>query len=272
MRDATWHPLSQGTDLLQRWKRARRVRLAHDLFDLRINSETIRPAWDAMWAAKDHRFLVTTIHPKRLRTWASRNASARRFGWIDFDRQPTMHPGDVIHMDELYYRGRCGWVDYGGDRNNGYGCAHPENEENGECHTFACPIAYSAGLCANCDAHEDDCTCGDFYEDEDLMELHSRPRRAVAGNVWIGTRVSTRDEAAARIPDLMRTKGAVRYVESVPGLDLREWIRKGAELSTDRGSSHSVNWSISWVVINGVWTPTTTMDTHGRRHLPRLAS
>ena len=47
---------------------------------------------------------------------------------------------------------------------------------------------------------EEDCTCDEYREDEDLMELHSRPRYATAGNVWIDGEW-TEDRLVVRIVD-----------------------------------------------------------------------
>jgi len=267
MRDAVWNPIGEGIAPLASWKRPRRVRLAHDLFDKNVNDETIVAAWDAMWAAPKHRFLVVTDDTLRLRDWTWENACQRHFNWSGRDHMPTLDPGDHVYMDELYYRGRCGWVNDGIDDNNGYGCAHPENESDGECHTYECPIAYSAGLCENCENAEDDCTCENYSENHELMELWRRPRYAVAGNVWIGTRVNSLDEAEERLPKFQQAKGAVRFVECAPGVDIGPWVRRGADVT---GSSHGdEDWSIGWVVTNGVWSPTDGMVSRRmRRKLP----
>jgi hypothetical protein len=46
----------------------------------------------------------------------------------------------LIAIDDLARK--CGYT-CDSENNNGYGCNHPESEE-GECHTFSCPIAVEA--------------------------------------------------------------------------------------------------------------------------------
>lgn len=56
---------------------------------------------------------------------------------------------DVIHLDGLVQE--CGWFVWDARTNNGYGCAHPKQEERdletgeGRCFDFSCPVACCLG-------------------------------------------------------------------------------------------------------------------------------
>jgi hypothetical protein len=113
-----------------------------------------------------------------------------------------MAPGDCYHWETMYYRNQCGW------NGSGYACRHPQGGKGAEdsCDSCNCPIACSVS---------DRKTLrkigvGDQYEydDEgytedttDWMELHSRPRDAMAANVWLGFQASNQEEfeIAARV-------------------------------------------------------------------------
>jgi len=66
------------------------------------------------------------------------------------------------------------------DDNNGYGCSHPDSEE-GECHTYSCPIATDASYNDMLEldpelAKEYECQLGDPEEeglDSEWMVQHS---------------------------------------------------------------------------------------------------
>ena len=47
---------------------------------------------------------------------------------------------ELITIDDLMRK--CGYA-CDCDENNGYGCNHPDSEEN-QCHTYSCPIATDA--------------------------------------------------------------------------------------------------------------------------------
>lgn len=62
-------------------------------------------------------------------------------------------------------------------------------------------------------------------------------------NLWIGTSCENQPAANARIPDLLATPAAVRFVSCEPMLgpiDLQQWLKIGDEYST-----------INWVIVGG---------------------
>lgn len=251
-----WNPLA--TPEPPQTEAAHRVTVAADLFARSVKSETIRAVWDAMWQTPQHTFVVWASDVERARTWTERNACVRHFNWVHGGAQPPMKPGEIIHMDTLYGRGRCGWDNNGVQQNNGYGCSHPENNEDGSCFTFACPIAYSAGICQNCEKPEDDCTCDDYSENVDRLVLWRRPRYALARNVILGARIVHQGEAEGVLLALSGACAMERAVELSPGVDASVWIaerhaRYARELKTSN-VYHDAR--ILWEVREGMWRRT----------------
>lgn len=200
-----------------------------DLFHESVPDEFITKVWDVMWACPQHTFQILTKRPDRMKKWVSENAYMMDFGWTEEERQPMVY-GLETHIDTLFGRNRCGWANSETDENNGYGCDHPKQEDvkngQGRCFSVSCPIAFET-------------------EDEsEEMKLHSRPRYAFAQNVWLGTSVENQQVANERIPLLLETPAAVRFLscepllgpvnlsmrtdcfEMVPGID---WIITGGE-------------------------------------------
>ncbi len=251
-----WNPLAQSEP--PQTEAAHRVTVTADLFARSVKSETIRAVWDAMWATPQHTFVVWASDVNRAAKWTERNACNRHFNWAHCGAQPPMVPGEIIYMDTLYGRGLCGWDNNGVEQNNGYGCSHPENNEDGSCFGFACPIAYSAGLCSNCTKPEDDCTCKRYHENEELLVLWRRPRYALARNVILGARITHQGEAEDILFALSQACAMERVVELSPGVDASTWIderhaRYARELKTSN-VYHDAR--IMWEVRDGVWRRT----------------
>lgn len=126
--------------------------------------------------------------------WLEENAYLRHFGWGDPSEYPPMRYGDLMHLDELYYRDRCGYA--GRD----FTCTHPEEGEEDEkgrrlCFATDCPLAYRAG-CTDFKERDPDLykeyNCG-YSEEEDeeiddtseWMILIRRPREAYVENITV---------------------------------------------------------------------------------------
>lgn len=252
---ARWSPLARGNaSALRAIADGAVVRVADDLFASSVRDATRSRAWDAMWSRPKVNFLVETRRLRALCDWTREHASVRSFGWAD-SMSPMEH-GEIIDMDTLFYRNRCGWADGKAEVNNGYGCAHPrasKSDEPGACFSWTCPIAYETPVCMECGEGEDECACEGGYqssEENPRMELHERPRDAMAGNVWLGTTLRHGDDAEDLV-HLLRLSSA-----------WRRFLRLPAAAPTPRGlrGSHEP-WDIHWTVRRGVWTAT-------RRRLP----
>lgn len=259
-----WNPLV--TPEPPKIETAHRVIVTADLFARAMKSEVIRAVWDAMWQTPQHTFVVWASDVNRALKWTERNACVRHFNWVHDGAQSPMKPGEIIHMDTLYGRGRCGWTNNGVEHNNGYGCAHPENSEDGSCFTFACPIAYSAGLCQNCEKSEDDCTCDDYDENVDRLVLWRRPRYALARNVILGARVARQGEAEDILHALSQACAMERAVELAEGVDVSAFVaEKHAQYERDLRGNVYHDGRILWTVRGGVWERT---DSQKKRRLP----
>lgn len=190
-----------------------------DMFGEKVEPAWVRQVWDVMWKASQHTFIILTKRPDRMQTWAQENASMRHFGWGDETKHSPMKPGDLIPMDELYHRARCGWANGQED----YVCDHPDKArptDEETCFDYDCPIAYPA---AREDIEERDPNMfADNYapypdsEPTDWVVLHSRPRYAFASNVWLGVSVTNQQDADERIPWLLKTPAAVRFISYEP--------------------------------------------------------
>lgn len=193
-----------------KWRKPRQVGVSFmgDLFHDDVPDEFIDRVFDVMWHAHRHTFVVLTKRYDRLVNYVLAGASRRAFGWTELDRWP-MAPGDYEHIDTLYYRNQCGYVDDGDDEDGGtksWACKHPENEECGQpesCGERCCPIADCADTREDLEALEvaDDYTFvkdadGSEYTDDHVewVRLHGRPRHAMCSNVWLGFSASTQRE------------------------------------------------------------------------------
>lgn len=197
-----------------KWKKSRKifVNSMSDLFHESVPDEFIAKVWDVMWACPQHTFQILTKRPERMMKWVSENAFMMDFGWTEDERKP-MVCGLETHIDTLFGRNRCGWANSDTEKNNGYGCDHPEQEDvedgQGRCFSFTCPIA---------------CETEDESEE---MKLHSRPRYAFAKNVWLGTSVENQ-KTKYRMDILREVPAAVRFISGEPLLeDLGELNLKG---------------------------------------------
>lgn len=142
-------------------------------------------------------YVIQPVDVETAKKWLRKNASMRHFGWGP-DPRPPMGCGDLMSMDTLYYRDRCGWVaDCEEGDNNGYLCDYPPDEQSETCsqtgkrlcHTWQCPVAYEAdredirrkdpGLWkSDYKPHPDE-------QPTDWMVLCARPRYAYVVNVTV---------------------------------------------------------------------------------------
>lgn len=256
---ARWNPLASGARrALQSVKDGSVVRVVADLFAPGVGHARVSRAWNAMWARPEVTFLVETRRVRPLFRWTLDHASRRSFGWGD--NLPPMRCGELVDLDTLFYRNRCGWKDSDTDINNGYGCAHPrakKSDEPGACFAWTCPIAYKNLACEQCGEGEDDCACADGYhydEGNPDMELHERPRDAMAANVWVGTSIRPGDrDAADRVHMLAMARAWRRFVRLVGGAPMPPGH------ATRDGDEHDVHWTVR----RGVWA-----ETPPKRRLP----
>ncbi|KKL86170.1 hypothetical protein LCGC14_1947440, partial [marine sediment metagenome] len=189
------------------WRKPHRIFVCSmsDLFHEDVPEAFIAKAWDVMWATPWHTYQILTKRIERLRKFA------RKYAYLRHDGGACMKPGDFLGADQLE-AGDCGW---GKD----WQCSHPDNI--GDCNTYTeCPIAYEV-------RHRDDLAeigVADDYEYDDdgvtddntnWMELHTRPREAMARNVWLGVTVENKDYTD-RIDYLRRTPAAVKFLSLEP--------------------------------------------------------
>lgn len=171
------------------WKQPRRifVNSMSDLFHESVPFEWIDRIFEVMWLTPHHTYQVLTKRVDRMVDYVQSRSSRRHFGWIERDRTP-LHPGEVIHFDDIRMRNMCGHV---GDE---YACKHPHHKSVPDsCDPRDCPIAdrlcdrdaliKKVGLVEGRDFTAD----GEGYvDDSEWMELRVRPLHAAPGNVWLG--------------------------------------------------------------------------------------
>lgn len=160
---------------------------------LKLDDARLAKIWDRMWSASETHFIVLVDDPTSLIEFVSRHAYRLAFGWTDVDRKPHS-PGDVVHIDDFYYRNQCGF------QKDDWLCGH-QNSEDGGCSYSTCPLAHglydlvqleAIGLSRDQFHIEDGGTEEEFVYDSDWMKLHSRPARAQARNVILGFRAPNR--------------------------------------------------------------------------------
>lgn len=172
----------------------------NDLFHPDVPDDFIDQAFDIMWLAKWHTFLVLTKRPDRMAEYVRKRASARHFGWTDLDRS-AFYPGDYLSYEDTYYRNQCGYV---GDGE--WACDHPDNAErgvDGSCHEYDCPIADSANSREElaeigvADEYEYD---GEGYTEDPSgwIKLYRRPLHAWPSNVCLGFSAENQKALAQR--------------------------------------------------------------------------
>jgi protein gp37 len=79
---------------------------------------------------------------------------------------------------------------------------------------------------------------------------------ARSGNVWLGVSVENQEAAADRIPELLVTPAAVRWVSYEPALGPVDWATFLSPMYTDDGGTRRVDW-----LVCGAETG------HGARHM-----
>lgn len=156
--------------------------------------------FDEAFTHPHRRYEVVAVDPFIAYEWVRENASMRHFGWGS-DEKSHMRMGDLIHMDTLYYRERCGWVTDCGElnavSNNGYLCDFPPDANSETCQytgkrlcmPYQCPVAYEADR-EDIRRKDHDLWRTDYkpYPDEqptDWMVLYARPRYAAVANVHV---------------------------------------------------------------------------------------
>ncbi|WP_420406945.1 DUF5131 family protein [Hoeflea sp.] len=75
-------------------------------------------------------------------------------------------------------------------------------------------------------------------------------------NVWLGVSAEDQTRADERIPDLLATPAAIRFVSAEPLLgqmDLRRWLPAtgGASLASSRSTSASATPCLDWIIVGG---------------------
>jgi hypothetical protein len=159
------------------------------------------------------KYVVQPTDTREASEWLKENTWMTNFTWCagakSFEQRlqevGTLRRKQLIHLDELYYRNRCGWA--AGD----YHCDHPDRENSeccsGEdceeceghidaegygkrlCYAFNCPIAASADR-EDIRKLDPDLWRSDYkdYPDEephDWMVLYARPHYAYVQNVEV---------------------------------------------------------------------------------------
>lgn len=207
-----WSPSVTDRDSLElpgQPKEPHHILVGRDLFHESVPDEFLGRVFDAMWLCSQHTFWVLSPNVERMVEYT--RYQHRSFGWTDLGRRP-MKPGDYHHIETLYCRNECGYRHDGKDKDGerlDWACEHPGNDErleNCSCHRHSCPIAGCADSQYQLEAidviddydefyradsgelvgENDEQRSDDYVEDTGWMELHSRPRNAMCGNVWLG--------------------------------------------------------------------------------------
>lgn len=170
--------------------------------------EAAKALYDEAWAHPRRKYTIIPADPEVAWHWIFNNASMLNFGWptssnfdVHLKELGPMQPGDLISLDTMYYRNRCGWVysDNEADtEDEEYVCYHPdtenseENTESGKrrkCFSWNCPLAHEADR-EDIRKRDPEFYKSDFkpYPDEqphDWMILHKRPRYAYVPNITV---------------------------------------------------------------------------------------
>lgn len=159
------------------------VRLSDDLFSRQKKEQNV--LFDEIFQRPETTFWLVVEDAELLR----KEAPLRRaFGWTDLCREP-FRKGDFIHIDDMYYRNQCGYA-YGDYQ---CGCPLRDNCSEALCFAHDCPIAGNAdsyeqlskiGLADQYTWTEED--GGRYTDDSEWIELHTRPRHAMLGNLQLG--------------------------------------------------------------------------------------
>jgi hypothetical protein len=163
------------------------------------------------------KYVVHPVDKEVAAEWLKENTYMTNFTWCagakSFEKRlaeaGSLRCGELIHLDTLYYRDRCGWqagnwhCDYPYEKEDAEECEEDDCEEceelgkdeQGEqlhkrlCFSFNCPIAYEADR-DDIKKLDPGLYKSDYkpYPDEtpqDWMVLHSRPRYAYVPNVRV---------------------------------------------------------------------------------------
>lgn len=180
------------------------------------NTQAVEDLFNEAFQHPRRTYVVQPVDVDIATEWLKKNTNMVNFVWCagvkSFEKRleeaGPLHLREIIHLDELYYRNRCGWA--AGD----WHCDHPNDEHSEECQEKGCEECEElepdkAGepqhkrLCSawNCpiasEADRDDIRklYPDLYrsdyepypdaEPHDWMVLHSRPRYAYVPNIQV---------------------------------------------------------------------------------------
>lgn len=213
-----------------------------DLFHEDVPDGFIARVWMQMAQNPQHQFLILTKRPERMRDWVTR--------WMDVKADQD---------DEMRWRGReqARWIEENGITARPYVSSLPPMPRGPE----AVREVYTSGRARLFADMLDDMVAeeggkvpaGAAYPTYDWAEgVRWWPVRPL-DNVWLGTSVEDQAAADLRIPELVETPAAIRFLSCEPllgPLDLSEWLdpaEAGAE--TDFGWESRV--ALHWLIVGG---------------------
>lgn len=161
--------------------------------------ERVSAIWEEAFQHPEQVYHIVPVDLSIAEEWIQNNAWMRSFGWGEEEKRAPLAYGKLIHLDELYYRNRCGyanaqepeedqWADMLDDPT--YVCFHPQSEDKHCMIGGECP--YASEACLE-DLREQDTDLYEQYKCEvendekcgDWMILHSRPRWAYVPNITL---------------------------------------------------------------------------------------
>ena len=109
---------------------------------------------------------------------------------------------------------------------------------------------------ARCDADDDESKPQSYHErtaqlDHVMARMLSDESYLPLPNVWLGVSAERQQEADARIPDLLATPAAVRFVSAEPLLGPIDFTRRQSHPAGDRLSSRTWLDDIDWIIVGG---------------------
>lgn len=164
---------------------------------------TATRVFDEAFQHPRRRVVIQPVDVAVARAWLRKNARVVNFVWCAGVKNLTqrlaeagpLRMGQLIDLDTLYGRERCGWVDHEADGD--YLCnAPPDKDANVDtetgkrrCFSWNCPIAYEADR-EDIRRKDPELWRSDYkpypgLEPNDYMVLHSRPRYAYVPNVTV---------------------------------------------------------------------------------------
>lgn len=204
-----------------KWRSPKRifVNSQSDLFHKSVPDGFIAQVWNVMAQNPHHTFQILTKNPARMRSWVTRWADRTGDGDVDGGVLPPMPRGPEA-VRATYTSGRA--------------------------RLFA-DMLDSMGEPPE----------GAAYPLYDWMD-GQRFWPAVLPNVWLGVSVEDQHWADVRIPALLDTPAAVRWLSCEPLLgpvDLRPWLWEGHTIRTDYGTGveydEHLRDELDWVVVGG---------------------